>query len=199
MGTVRTGKAVVAMSRYRQLRGVARHVLPNVRSGNTGSRDPMGSSFWYRRRTYRVCCWCGLSVEPPARYWHQDCALQYRAMRGESVTPAGPRECEECGGPGEEIDHRVAISVARASGPRAYVRAFLLENLRWLCRPCHLRKTREDRRALIPERPERPGKARARKPTAVRAGAPLPGFEKLVGRRDQPGCISNAGAIAVRH
>ena len=168
------------MSRYRQLRGVVRHVLPRVRSGRIDTRDAVGSAFWWRKKMYRVCCWCGLSVEPPARYWHQDCADQYQAMRGISVTPAGPRECEECGAKGMEIDHRVAISTARDSGPRAYVRAFLLENLRWLCRPCHLAKTRADRRALMPERPEKPPRSKPKRPAPVLAGVPLPGFEEAI-------------------
>ena len=167
------------MSRYRQLRGVVRHVLPRVRGGRTSTRDPMGASFWGRKKTYRVCCWCSPSVEPPARYWHQDCVLQYRAMRGESVLPTGPRICEVCGEPGQEIDHRVAIAVARKSGPREYVRAFLLENLRWLCRACHAAKTRADRRAIMPEPLERATTA-PQKPASVLAGALLPGFEETM-------------------
>ena len=53
--------------------------------------------------------------------------------------------CEICAGPSSEIDHRLAINVARAMGPAALRRAFVQKNLRWLCRECHLRKTRFDR------------------------------------------------------
>ena len=45
-----------------------------------------------------------------------------------------------------ELDHRLAINVARAMGPEALRRAFTLENLHWLCSSCHRRKTRLDRR-----------------------------------------------------
>ncbi len=164
------------MSRYRQLRGVVRHVLPRVRDGKIATRDPMGAAFWGMKKPYGTCCWCGLTVRPPARYWHLDCVDQYRAMRGESVVPTGPRVCELCGEPGQEIDHRVAISVARKNGPREYVRAFLLENLRWLCRACHVAKTRSDRRAIMPEPLDRPTTSSQKKPTPVLAGALLPGF-----------------------
>ena len=54
--------------------------------------------------------------------------------------------CEGCGGPAAELDHRLAINVARAMGPEALRRAFTLENLHWLCSSCHRRKTRLDRR-----------------------------------------------------
>ena len=167
------------MSRYRQLRGVVRHVLPRVRAGRATGRDPMGGvGFWHRSRVFGVCRWCGFTVEPPARTWHQDCLLQYSAMRGESVPPEGLETCEMCGRPGEEVDHRVAASVARRLGPRSFVRACLLENLRWLCRPCHRLKTAEDRRFLVPDRPPRKpasGK-RTPRPVSVRAGARLPGL-----------------------
>ena len=51
-----------------------------------------------------------------------------------------------CGDPSDEMDHRLAIKVARALGPAAMLRAFTPENLRWLCRGCHKRKARQDRR-----------------------------------------------------
>ena len=51
-----------------------------------------------------------------------------------------------CGDPSDEMDHRLAIEVARALGPAAMLRAFTPETLRWLCRSCHRRKTRQDRR-----------------------------------------------------
>ena len=54
--------------------------------------------------------------------------------------------CEICGDPSDEMDHRLAIEVARTLGPAAMLRAFTLDNLRWLCQSCHRRKTRQDRR-----------------------------------------------------
>ena len=38
-----------------------------------------------------------------------------------------------CAGPADELDHRLAINVARALGPEALRRSFTLENLQWLC------------------------------------------------------------------
>ena len=49
-------------------------------------------------------------------------------------------------GPADEFDHRLAINVVRAMGPEVLRRAFTLENLHWLCRLCHRRKTGPDRR-----------------------------------------------------
>ena len=54
--------------------------------------------------------------------------------------------CEICGDPPDEMDHRLAINVACALGPAMMLRALTPDNLRWLCRICHWRKTRQDRR-----------------------------------------------------
>ena len=57
-----------------------------------------------------------------------------------------------------ELDHRDALSVAWASGSeRRLLRALTLDNLRWLCHPCHAKKTGQDRRQmrnLLEGRPE---------------------------------------------
>lgn len=45
--------------------------------------------------------------------------------------------CESCGGAADEMDHRLAINVARALGPAAPKRAFTRENLHWLSHECH--------------------------------------------------------------
>ena len=47
--------------------------------------------------------------------------------------------CEVCAGPSAKLDHKLVINVARALGLEALRRAFVQENLRWLCRPCHIR------------------------------------------------------------
>ena len=54
--------------------------------------------------------------------------------------------CEIYGDPSDEMDHRLAINVARALGSAVMLRAFTPDNLRWLCRNCHRRKKRQDRR-----------------------------------------------------
>ena len=61
-------------------------------------------------------------------------------------------DCEECGEPWwDEIDHRIALSIARkmrAAGDRRWWRAWTPGNLRPLCRKCHAAKTRGDRARL---------------------------------------------------
>ena len=48
-----------------------------------------------------------------------------------------------------ELDHQDALSVAWASGSeRRLIRALTLANLRWLCHPCHAKKTGQDRRRM---------------------------------------------------
>ena len=47
-----------------------------------------------------------------------------------------------------EVDHELAISVAVELGPRAIMRAFMPDNLRYLCHDCHVRKTTVDRAVL---------------------------------------------------
>lgn len=54
-------------------------------------------------------------------------------------------KCESCGGVADELDHRLAINVARAFGPAALKRAFNQENLHWPCRECRLRQSCLDR------------------------------------------------------
>lgn len=44
-----------------------------------------------------------------------------------------------------EIEHEYPIHRGRMNGPKGLVRAFLLENLRWVCVPCHRAKTRAER------------------------------------------------------
>ena len=129
-----------------------RHLLPGVRRGRMHSRDALGNEFWnVREKPNGRCRWCGLPTGSPRRQWDPDCLLQYRATRGESEAPEGPRVCEICGAPGEEVDHRTGIHQARQVGERAFIRAFLLENLRWLCHECHLRKSADERRVVRSE------------------------------------------------
>ena len=47
---------------------------------------------------------------------------------------------------GLALHHRLSIKVARALGPAAMLRTLTLDNLLWLCRDCHRRKTRQDSR-----------------------------------------------------
>ena len=72
------------------------------------------------------------------------CLNAYRVASGQHPDEIQHTLCKICGNPSEEMDHRLAFEVARALGPAAMLRAFTLENLRWLCRSCHRRKTRQD-------------------------------------------------------
>ena len=92
-----------------------------------------------------VCRWCHAHAASIELTWHRYCLDAYLVASGQKpgiqVTM-----CETCGGPAAELDHRLAINVARALGPEGMRRAFTIENLGWLCRECHRRKTRLDRR-----------------------------------------------------
>ena len=77
--------------------------------------------------------------------WYLYCLDAYRVASGQKPGQRQMTMCEGCGGAANELDHRLAINVARALGPEALRRAFTQENLRWLCRECHRRKTRLDR------------------------------------------------------
>ena len=77
--------------------------------------------------------------------WHLYCLNIYRVASGQHPDEIQHTLCEICGDSSDEMDHRLAIEVARALGPEAMLRAFTPDNLRWLCRGCHKRKTRQDR------------------------------------------------------
>lgn len=100
-----------------------------------------------------TCKWCERPCDP-RRKWHSDCAKAYLVARG-NLTGAFhplralglPETCVKCGSADRiEIDHRLAISVARKLGRRELKRAFWVTNLRPLCHACHVRKTTADRR-----------------------------------------------------
>ena len=93
-----------------------------------------------------VCRWCYELTASPKTRWHLYCLNAYRVASGQHPDEMQRTLCEICGDPPDEMDHRLSIEVARALGPAAMLRAFTLDNLRWLCRSCHRRKTRQDRR-----------------------------------------------------
>ena len=100
---------------------------------------------WREPSVYGICRWC---YEPTASIktrWHRYCLNAYRVASGQHPDEIQHTLCEICGDPSDEIDHTLAIEVARALGPAAMLRAFTLDNLRWLCRGCHKRKTGQDR------------------------------------------------------
>ena len=129
--------------RRRQLRGL---VLHHRRHPSEHPRRLVNrTARWGAPPVNGICRWC---YEPTAGIklrWHLYCLNAYRVASGQHPDEMQHTLCEICGGPPDEIDHRLAIRVARALGPAAMARAFTLDNLRWLCRSCHRRKTRQDR------------------------------------------------------
>ena len=115
-----------------------------------------------------TCTWCDETCDKRRR-WHPECAVTYLVAKGMVVHAGTGRPviketpCAECGLPfgthrqgpmdyfGFEIDHELALSVAwerRRLGDARWWRAWTINNLRWLCRPCHVAKTAADRREL---------------------------------------------------
>ena len=130
--------------RQRQLRGL---VLHHRRHPAEHPRRLVNrTARWDEPPQNGICRWC---YEPTASIktrWHPYCLNAYRVASGQHPEEIQPTLCEICGEPSDEMDHRLAINVARALGPAAMLRAFTPDNLRWLCRSCHRRKTRQDRR-----------------------------------------------------
>lgn len=148
----------------RALRGIVTHVLPRVRTTkliHLGRRPAprikdglMGACNW----CLRPCLW-------PNR-WHRWCRLIYW-MTGDGPSGANlykgikkmlswrnilpPTPCVLCNTQDGvmTIDHIQPIAnIARTGDQRAYIRAFLPQNLQWLCRTCHNQKTADDHREL---------------------------------------------------
>ena len=115
--------------RRRQLRGL---VLHHRRHPAEHPRRLVNrTARWGEPPVAGICRWCYELTASPKTRWHLYCLNAYRVSSGQHP---------------DEIDHRLSIQVARALGPAAMLRAFTLDNLRWLCRSCHRRKTRQDRR-----------------------------------------------------
>ena len=93
-----------------------------------------------------LCRWCGTPTANLRLTWHTYCFNAYRVATGLKPVQIQKTLCVRCGGPPVDLDHELSIVVARALGEAALLRAFTLPNLRWLCKGCHRRKTRLDRR-----------------------------------------------------
>lgn len=175
------------LARYRGLRGIVLHVLRKVRAtwGEADSvRDRLAhrgaiGSFAYRKGTRGICRWCGtaaLGKTGKKLAWHPTCLGYYSAAKavtnvfidGDWLTPR--QDCS-CGKPSSEVDHRLALGIAARTDIRTYVRAFLPDNLQWLCQKCHNEKTQRDRAEM--RRLDNELKARAYSSVA-KVGAELP-------------------------
>jgi len=140
----RSRKHMKTHIRQRQLRGL---VLYHRRHPSDHPRRLVNrTARWKEPPQNGQCRWC---YEPTAHIrtrWHLYCLNAYRVASGQHPEEIQHTLCEMCGEPSDEMDHRLAINVARALGPAAMLRAFTPDNLRWLCRSCHRRKTRQDRK-----------------------------------------------------
>ena len=130
--------------RRRQLKGL---VLHHRRHPATHPRRLVNrTASWGEAPVNGICRWCYELTASPSTRWHLYCLNAYRVASGQHPDEMQRTLCEIYGDPPDEIDHRLAIEVARALGPAVMLRAFTIGNLRWLCRSCHRRKTRQDRR-----------------------------------------------------
>ena len=128
--------------RRRQLRGLVLHYRrhPSEHRRRLVNR----TASWGEPPVNGICRWCYERTASIKTRWHRYCLNAYRVASGQHPDEIQHTLCEICGDPSEEMDHRLAIEVARALGPAAMLRAFTPENLRWLCRCCHRYKTRQD-------------------------------------------------------
>ena len=131
--------------RRRQLRGLLIHGRPAVarrlsRAGQGYARALLGELAPAPRSR---CQWC-LEEDVSFRTMHPGCRRAFNAAQARGEIPAGPCIC--CGGAGEEVDHQVSLALAWARGDvKGILRAYLLDNLQWLCHGCHCSKTRRDK------------------------------------------------------
>lgn len=138
------------VDRIRQARGLLRHYRRSEKY-RRGCVEDLGKA------VRGTCVWCGQPADTKRKTWHPHCVAAFQAAKGYTkfVSTLIPywvgdekAKCEMCDRPGEEIDHRLALSIAHRLGRRAELRAYRIENLRWLCRECHAVKTAADRRVL---------------------------------------------------
>ena len=99
---------------------------------------------WREPPVRGVCPWRGDPAATIDPTWHLYCLDSYLVASGQKPQ-VQETMCESCGGAADELDYSLTINVARALGPVALKRAFTQEDLHWICRECHLRKTRFDR------------------------------------------------------
>ena len=104
------------------------------------------------RSTRGFCPWCNEPSNTPDPYWHHECKQYYYAARGAThfelngkripLIPKTP--CMKCGKASHEIDHILALATARGKKDTDSLKAWTPQNLQWLCRPCHSKKTAID-------------------------------------------------------
>ena len=130
----------------RRLRGLVLTPPADTRRHTPGDLSD-GSASWGERLRSMASVAGAASTPPPYTSPGTTTALLPTASHQDRSHSASRSRCARAAeDPAAELDHRLAINVARAMGPEALRRAFTLENLHWLCSSCHRRKTRLDRR-----------------------------------------------------
>ena len=151
-------------------RRAARSLVRRIREAEEYYADLLPTT-WPRRQLIRsihvkdvrgTCKFCGLPTDRPRQMWHKECVVAYKVATGDHSIwwsyqspndPKAPGQCAACRTRRAvwEIDHIVPLGVAARRyhlGDRRWWRAWWVENLQWLCRECHLQKTREDRQLM---------------------------------------------------
>ena len=128
----------------RRLRGLVTH--HNRHPSKHARRLVLRTQRWTDTPVRGLCRWCGDPSATIDLTWHLYCLDAYRVASGQKPSQLQVTMCEGCAGPADELDHRLAINVARAMDPDALRRAFTIENLCWPCLERHRRNTILDRR-----------------------------------------------------
>ena len=98
--------------RRRQLRGL---VLHHRRHPAEHPRRLVNrTASWEDPPVNGVCRWCYELTASPQTRWHRYCLNIYRVASGQYPDEIQHTLCEICGNPSDEMDHRLAIEVARA-------------------------------------------------------------------------------------
>ena len=100
--------------RSRRLRGLVLHHQrhPSAHPRRLVTR----TAIWGEKPVYGVCRWCHEHTSAIHLTWHDYCLAAYRVASGQKPLGIQVTMCEGCGGPAAELDHRLAINVARATG-----------------------------------------------------------------------------------
>ena len=154
--------------------GPVRGLLLRLHAGRyrKQGRELTGNIWSFREeneKTAGQCRWCrqgGLTTR--AHSWHPDCVKAYRIARG-MTTQAGSNwplvpltACVLCGADEppapSECDHIIPLAVGhelREAGILHWWKAWTIQNLQWLCRGCHVKKTAVDRQQIAALRKRR--------------------------------------------
>ena len=97
--------------RGRRLRGLVLHHRrhPSAHHRRLVTR----TSSWGEPPVRGVCRWCHEHTAAIHLTWHDYCLAAYRVASGQKPLGIQVTMCEGCGGPAAELDHRLAINVAR--------------------------------------------------------------------------------------